>query len=162
MNSRSAFSTKRLRSPAGAAERNATFQYRLLRLLAANPVRTQNELAAELGSHGATVNAHLKILKDQGYIESGDYGHLDRFVRKCHYQVTPAGSQQCRTLGRAQRESKTQEMAALQAEATRVRAEINRLDAEITRLRAEVTSLRAELGIYPLSPRVGEGKAGAA
>ena len=72
MNSRSAFSTKRLRSPAGAAERNATFQYRLLRMLAANPVRTQNELAAELGSHGATVNAHLKILKDQGYIESGE------------------------------------------------------------------------------------------
>ena len=113
MNSRSAFSTQRLRSPAGAAERSATFQYRLLRLLAANPVRTQNELAAELGTHGATVNAHLKILKEQGYIESGDYGHLDRFVRKCQYQVTPAGSQQCRALGRAQRESRETEAPPL-------------------------------------------------
>ena len=144
-NRRSTFSTRRLSRPAGVGERSTGLQYRLLRLLEANPVRTQSELATALGASPSTVNAQIRTLKDQGYLATGDSSHHDRPVNKCAYRLTPAGVQRRLAMTRPYLELRTQELETLHAEVTRLHAEMALLDGEMTRLRAEMALLDGEM-----------------
>ena len=105
--------------------------YHLLRLLEQNPVRTQRELAAELGISHGTVNRLLRTLADHGYLQPDDYPPTAYKTRRSSYLPTPAGIQHRRALARASLERKAQEHAALHAK-------LALLDTELTRLRAEL------------------------
>ena len=117
-------------------ERNTSEYFRALRLLEANPVRSQRELAEELGVSVGTVNKLLKTLVDNRHLQPLDTTHPERTGKKCAYRLTPAGIQHRLALTRDYLELKTKEFEALHA---------------------EVTSLRAELGMYPTSPLAGAG-----
>ena len=117
-------------------ERNAGTYFRALRLLEANPVRSQRVLAEALGVSVGTVNKLLKTLVDNRHLQPLDTTHPERTGKKCAYRLTTAGIQHRLAMTRGYLELKTKEFEALHA---------------------EVTSLRAELGIYPTSPLAGTG-----
>ena len=97
-------------------ERNTSAYFRVLRLLEVNPVRSQRELAEELGVSVGTVNKLLKSLVDNRHLQPVDTTNPERTGKKCAYRLTPAGIQHRLALTRDYLELKTKEYEALHAE----------------------------------------------
>ena len=109
-------------------ERNTSAYFRVLRLLEVNPVRTQRELAEELGVSVGTVNKLLKTLVDNRHLQPVDTTNPERMGKKCAYPLTPAGIQHRLALTRDYLELKTKEYEALHAELASLHAELREGD----------------------------------
>ena len=101
---------------------NDTAFLRALRLLSANPQRTQREMARELGVSLGKVNYVLRALFDRGFVKLQNFRD-SRDRRGYAYYLTPAGIAAKAELTRIFLELKTKEYDALRKEIEHLKTE---------------------------------------
>ena len=99
--------------------------YRLMRLLNANPAASQRDLARELGVSLGKVNYCLRALVVKGWIKAGSFKN-SRNKAAYMYLLTPRGVQQKALLTVRFLRRKVQEYEALRVEIDQMRQEAER------------------------------------
>lgn len=100
--------------------------YRLMRLLNANPGASQRDLARELGVSLGKVNYCLRALVVKGWIKAGRFKN-SRSKAAYMYLLTPHGVQQKARLTVRFLRRKVQEYEALRVEIDQIRREAERI-----------------------------------
>lgn len=100
--------------------------YRLMRLLNANPGASQRDLARELGVSLGKVNYCLRALVVKGWIKAGRFKN-SRSKAAYMYLLTPHGVQQKARLTLRFLRRKVQEYEALRVEIDQIRREAERI-----------------------------------
>ena len=101
---------------------SATSLLGVLRLLDASPVRSQREVASELGMSLGTANYLLRALLDKGFVKVQNFRSSSN-KRAYAYLITPAGVAAKAELTRQFLARKIEEYEALQVEIERLRSE---------------------------------------
>ena len=107
---------------------NEDLQLQALRLLQADPARSQRDLAKALGISVGRTNYCLRALLDRGWIKIQNFRN-SRNKRAYLYLLTPQGIDAKARIAARFLQRKEAEYAALQAEIARLRAEL-KADAE--------------------------------